>query len=77
MGEARWDSEDEEGLPHLVMGGGCWLSWGAAVVHGGLQRLQTSRLIPETFPSMPARGTQPLGGGFGVSACLLTLFPCP
>lgn len=72
-GKAGWDSEDEEGLPRVVMGGGCRLSWGATTVRGGLRQLQTSKLIPETFPSLPARGTQPLGGGFGVSACLLTL----
>ena len=62
-GKAGWDSE------HVVMGGRCWLSWGPTVARGGLQRLGTIKLIPETFPSLPARGTQPLGGGFGVSAC--------
>lgn len=35
-GKAEWDSEDEEGLPHVAMGSRCWMSPGAAVVRGGL-----------------------------------------
>lgn len=35
-GKAEWDSEDEEGLPRVAMGGRCCLSRGAAVVRGGL-----------------------------------------
>lgn len=34
-----------------------------------------SNLIAGTSPSLPTHGTQPLGGGFGVSACPLTPVP--
>lgn len=42
-------------------GSGCWLRWGHFW----------------DFSIFACMRTQPLGGGFEVSACLLTLFPCP
>lgn len=55
--KTRWDTEDEEGLPRAVMGSGCWLRWGHSW----------------DFAISACTCTQPLGAGFEVSACLLTL----
>lgn len=46
-----------EGLPCVVMGSGCWLRWGHSW----------------DFSISACMRIQPLGGGFEVSGCLLTL----
>lgn len=55
--KTRWDTEHEGGLPCEVMGSGCWLRWGHSW----------------DFSIFACMFTQPLGGGFEISACLLTL----